>query len=213
MRAASLSNAARAILIGLACGLAACSDAAAPLATAPDEPHKLLANSTETLATGLNLSNGSSVTWNVSIPSSGIIRLSFDGRINWGSTAGNSTILEIKVNGVPVIGNCLYNKSTSYTYVNRGGTENYYDNRGSYWGQSTAYWGLFWSPNFVNNNSSGDYYYVSGGNAYTYDIIITGYVTHGAVNTIQLVNQGGWVQSATGTSPTIALQNVVAIAS
>lgn len=204
---AVLPKVGRAILLGLATSLAACSDAGSPLiAPLPDQPHLLLANSTETLASGLNLTNGSSVTWNVSMPSSGTIRLSFDGRINYGSTAGNSTILEVLVNGVPVTAAHLYNKDSLYTYPNRGGTENYYALRGS--GQAAKYWGLFWSPDFTSNNTSSNYYYVQGANAYNFVMTITGLVSYGQVNTIQLVNRGGWVQSATGHSPTIALQNV-----
>lgn len=208
MRAA-LPKAARAILLGLAAGLAACSDASGPLvAPGPDQPRLLLANSTETLASGLNLTNGSSVTWNVAMPSSGTIRLSFDGRIDYSGTAGNSTLFEILVNGTPVTATNLFNKSSVYTYVNRGGSENYYDLRGGAWGQAASYWGLFWSPDFVSNNTSSNYYYVQGGNAYAFVMTITGLVNHGQVNTIQMINRGGWVQSATGHSPTIALRDV-----
>lgn len=200
----------RAILLGLAAVLTACSDAGTPLVPVPDGPPRLLVyGGTETLATGLNLNNGSSVSWNVSMPSSGTIRLSFDARINYGSTAGNSTILELKVNGTPVTASLLHNKGTSYTYPNRGNqTESYYANRGSGWGQSTSYWGLFWSPNFSANNTSSNSYYVSGGKAYNYVLTISGLVNYGQVNTIEMVNQGAWVQSATGNSPTIVLQNV-----
>jgi hypothetical protein len=208
MRAA-LAKVGRAILLGLAAGLTACSDASGPLvAPVPDQPHLLLANSTETLATGLNLTNGSSVTWNVSMPSSGTIRLSFDGRIDYPSTAGNSTILEVLVNGTPVTAAHLFNKDTLYTYVNRGGTENYYALRGAGWGQAAKYWGLFWSPDFVSNNTSSDYYYVQGAKAYAFVMNVSGLINYGQVNTIQLINRGGWVQSATGNSPTIALRDV-----
>ena len=37
---------------------------------------------------------------------------------------------------------------------------------------------------------------------------ISGLVNYGQVNTIEMVNRGAWVQSATGISPTIVLQNV-----
>lgn len=198
---------ARVVLLGLAAGLTACSDTSAPtLAPVPEQPRLLLANSTETLASGLNLSNGSSVTWNVSMPSTGTITLSFDGRIDYPSTAGNSTILEIKVNGVAVNAAKLSNKDSLYTYPNRGGTENYYALRG--YGQAAKYWGLFWSPDFTSNNTSSNYYYVQGANAYTFVLNISSLVNRGQVNTIQVTNQGGWVQSATGHSPTIALRNV-----
>lgn len=205
MRAA-IPKVVRAVLFGLAAGLAACDEVSAPLAPAPDEPRLLAANSTETLATGLNLTNGSSVTWNVSMPSSGTIRLSFDGRINYSTTAGNSTIFEIKVNGVKVTDAHLYNKGTTYTYPNRGGTEPYYEKRSSL--QADKYWGLFWSPDYVRNNTSTDFYYVQGANAYNFVLTISGLVNYGQVNTIEMVNQGAWVQSATGTSPTIALRDV-----
>lgn len=207
---AAIPKVARAIVVALAAGLTACSDASSPVAPrAPLPPRALLAGSTETLATGLNLSNGSSASWNVSMPSSGTIRLSFDARIDYGSNIGNSTIFEIKVNGTPVTASLLYNKGSTYTYPNRSNqTESYYANRGSGWGQSTSYWGLFWSPNFSANNTSSNSYYVQGGNAYTYVLTISGLVNYGQVNTIQMVNQGAWVQSATGISPTIVLQNV-----
>ena len=58
------------------------------------------------------------------------------------------------------------------------------------------------------NHSSSNTYYVQGGNAYTYVLTISGLVNYGQVNTIEVVNRGAWVQSATGTSPTIVLQNV-----
>jgi|GEM_PF-5938329 len=207
---AAIPKVARAIVLALAAGLAACSDASSPVAPlAPAPPRLLAAGSTETLATGLNLNNGSSVTWNVSMPASGTIRLSFDARINNASTSGNSTLFEIKVNGTPVTASLLYNKGSTYTYPNRGNlTESYYANRGASWGQSTNYWGLFWSPNFSDNNTSSNRYYVQGGNAYTYVLTISGLVNYGQVNTIQMVNQGAWVQSATGLSPTVVLQNV-----
>jgi hypothetical protein len=205
---AAIPKVGRAILLGLAAVLAACSDVSTPLVPTPDVPQLLVGGGTETLASGLNLTNGSSVSWNVSMPSSGTIRLSFDGRINYGSTAGNSTILELKVNGTPVTASLIYNKGSTYTYPNRSRTENYYDNRGSAWGQSTPYWGLFWSPDFSANNTSSNSYYVQGGNAYTYVLTITGLVNLGQVNTIEMVNRGAWVQSATGNSPTIVLQNV-----
>jgi hypothetical protein len=199
----------RAILLGLAAVLTACGDADTPLVPIPEGPPRLLVyGGTETLASGLNLNNGSSVTWNVSMPSSGTIRLSFDARINFASTAGNSNVLELKVNGTPVTASLLYNKGTSYTYPNRGGTESYYTNRLSAWGQTDNYWGLFWSPNFSANNSSSNYYYVQGGNAYTYVLTISGLVNYGQVNTIEMVNRGGWVQASSGQSPTIVLQNV-----
>lgn len=206
---AAVPKVGRAIMLGLAAALTACSDAGTPLVPVPDTaPSLLVYGGTETLASGLNLTNGSSVTWNVSMPSSGIIRLSFDGRINYPSTAGNSTILELKVNGTPVTASLIHNKGSTYTYPNRGQTENYYDNRGSAWGQSAPYWGLFWSPNFSANHSSSNNYYVSGGNAYTYVLTISGLVNYGQVNTIEMVNRGAWVQTATGNSPTIVLQNV-----
>ena len=206
MRAA-LRSATRAVVVVLAAGVTACSEGN-PGLTSPDEPRLLQAGSSETLATGLNLTNGSSVTWNVQMPSSGQILLSFDGRINYGSTAGNSTILEIEVNGYDV-GSGLVNKGSTYTYPNRGGTESYYANRGSAWGQATSYWGLFWSPDFVQNNLSSNYYYVSGGQAYTYVLNVSGLIYYGQVNTITLRNQGQWVLNATGNSPTIVLRDVV----
>jgi hypothetical protein len=207
---AAIPKAARAILVVLAAGLTACSDTGNPVAArAPHPPRLLAAGSTETLATGLNLTNGSSVSWNVAMPSYGTIRLSFDARINYASTAGNSTIFDIKVNGVKVTSAQLYNKSATYTYPNRSNqSEGYYANRGASWGQADNYWGLFWSPNFSANNTSSNTYYVQGGNAYTYVLTISGLVNYGQVNTVEMVNQGAWVQAATGTSPTIVLQNV-----
>lgn len=206
---AAIPRVGRAILLGLAAGLTACADASTPLVPVPDVPASLLVyGGTETLASGLNLNNGSSATWNVSMPSSGTIRLSFDGRINYGSTAGNSTIFDIKVNGVKVTSAHLFNKGVTYTYPNRGQTERYYANRGSSWGQADSLWGLFWSPNFSANNTSSNTYYVQGGQAYNYVFTISGLVNYGQVNTIEVVNRGAWVQTATGISPTIVLQNV-----
>ena len=108
---------ARVIVLALAAGLAACSDASTPVAPlAPHQPRHLVSGGTETLATGLNLTNGSSATWNVSMPSSGTIRLSFDARIDYPSTAGNSTIFDVKVNGVKVTSAQLYNKGANYIF-------------------------------------------------------------------------------------------------
>ncbi|HET7231257.1 MAG TPA: hypothetical protein VFJ16_14710 [Longimicrobium sp.] len=206
---AAIPKVARVIVLALAASIAACSDAGTPVGVrTPERARMLAAGSTETLASGLNLTNGSSVSWNVSMPSYGTIRLSFDARINYGSTAGNSTIFDIKVNGVKVTSAQLYNKGATYTYPNRSQTESYYANRGSSWGQADSLWGLFWSPNFSANNTSSNTYYVQGGNAYTYVLTITGLVNLGQVNTIEMVNQGAWVQTATGNSPTIVLQNV-----
>lgn len=205
---ASVPKATRAILWGLVASLAACSDGSAPLVPVPDQPHLVLENSTETLANGVSFSSGAAVSWDVSVPSSGWIYLIFDGRIDYPSTAGNSTILEILVNGVSVKAGNLFKKDTLYTYPNRGGTENYYDLRGGAWGQADKYWGLFWSPDFVSNNTSTDYYYVQGANAYNFVMNISRLVKYGQVNTITVVNRGGWVVNATGLSPTIALRDV-----
>jgi hypothetical protein len=190
-----------------ALGMAACSDQSPTAVRTPQSIRKVTLGGTETLSSGLNLSVGSYGSWNVSMPTgASIITLSFDGKVYYSSTIGNSTILEITVNGYTVTGGLQ--KGSTYSYPNRGGTEYYYDNRGSYWGQSTNLWGLFWSPNWSDNNTSSNYYYVSGGNAYNYVFDVTGLVSQGQVNTIQIKNQGGWVYTATGLSPQVNLQNV-----
>jgi len=212
MRAALRTPTRLLVAAAAAFGLAACSDQSPTAVRTPGEIHKVALGGTETLSSGLNLSVGSYASWNVSMPSgASTIALSFDGRIDAGSTAGNSTILEITVNGYTVTGNLR--KGSTYSYPNRGGTEYYYDNRGSSYGQSTSLWGLFWSPNWSDNNTSSNYYYVSGANAYSYVFDVTGLVSQGQVNTVQLKNQGGWVYTATGTSPVIVLQNVAVTAS
>jgi len=209
---ATLNTVSRFIAAAAVLALAACSDQSPTDARSPGTVHKVVLGGSETLAGSLNLSVGSSGSWNVSMPTgASTIRLSFDARIASGSTTGNSNVLEITVNGYTVTGNL--SKGSTYSYPNRGGTESYYDWRGYSWGQPSNLWGLFWSPDFVQNNSSSDYYYVSGSNAYSYNFDVTGLVSQGYTNTIVLKNQGGWVYTATGTSPTIVLQNVVVTAS
>jgi hypothetical protein len=137
----------------------------------------------------------------------GTVTLRFDARIDMGSTAGNSTLLEVTVNGVPVTAAALANKAPEYTYINRGGTEPYYQNRGSAFGQADAYWGLFWSPDFTRNNDPADFYAVSGGNAYTYVLDITALVNRGQANTVTLRNHGEWLVNL-GLQPVIYLRDV-----
>lgn len=207
MRAVLRSPTRLLVAAAAALGMAACSDQSPTAVRTPGSIHRVVLGGSETLSSGLNLSVGSYGSWNVSMPTGArIIRLSFDGKLYSGSTAGNSTVLEITVNGYTVTGGLQ--KGSTYSYPNRGGTENYYDNRGSAYGQSTSLWGLFWSPNWSDNNTSSNYYYVSGANAYNYVFDVTGLVSQGQVNTIQITNQGGWVYTATGTSPVINLQNV-----
>lgn len=202
----ALLNPAPLALVALVC-LAACTEATGP------RVHRLRPNSSETLAAGVTLAIDSSVSWNVSMPSSGTIRLSFDGRIDFPATAGNGTILQIRVNGMPVDASALYNKSSTYTYSVRGGMESYYENRGSPWGQSAPHWGLFWSPDFVSNHTPGNFYHVQQTDAYTFVLTLDDVVNPGRVNTIELANRGGWVQTATGSSPSIVLRDVVVTAS
>jgi hypothetical protein len=68
-------------------------------------------------------------------------------------------------------------------------------------------------PDFVADNTSSDYDYVKGANAYTFVLTISGLVNYAQVNTIQMVNQGGWVQAATGDSPTTVPRDVIVTAS
>jgi hypothetical protein len=188
-------------ILAAAIVLGACSDPGPTAVRAPAQVHRVALGGSETLAGSLNLSVGSYGNWNVSIPSGATsVHLVFDGRIDWSYTAGNSTILHVAVNGYTVTG--TLQKGSTYTYPNRGGTESYFDNRGSYWGQGQPFWGLFWSPDFYSNNNSSDYYYVQGANAYTYDLDVSSLIRTGQVNTVN------WVYIATGISPTIALQNV-----
>jgi hypothetical protein len=151
---------------------------------------------------------GAESSWRVDVPASGHARLSFDARIDFSSTAGNSTILEVTVNGTPVTSAQLVNKSSTYTYVNRGGTEPYYQNRGSSFGQAAPYWALFWSPDFSQNNDSSDFYYVAGGQPYTYVLDLSGLVTPGQPATVTLRNHAEWLRDLTGLSPTIVLRDV-----
>jgi hypothetical protein len=209
----TLANITRALVAGLTlAAAAACSDAGSSPVTADGAGPRLLtaggyqllsSSTTLTPSAGLN-----AVSYTVTMPSTGPIYLSFYGRINWPSTAGNSNVLEVLVNGVAVTSS---HKSwpTSYSYANQGGyTEPYYDNRGSGWGQPTSLWGLFWSPDLNANNNSSNTYYVSHGNAYSYDFDITSLVNLGGSNTITLTNRGGWVTSATGNTPSAVLQNI-----
>lgn len=208
----TLANLTRTLVAGLALtAAAACSDGGGSL-VGPDgaKPRLLSAGGYQLLSSGTTLTPSSGLTgvsYTVAMPSSGPIYLSFAGRLNWSSTAGNSNVLEILVNGVPVTAN-MKTWPTSYYYSNQGWSEPYYDNRGSSWGQSTSLWGLFWSPDFSSNNNWSNSYYVSHGAAYSYDFDITSLINLGQSNTITINNQGGWVVTATGNTPSAVLQNI-----
>jgi uncharacterized protein YjdB len=167
-----------------------------------------VAPSTPTAPPSDTIPVGAASTRQVNVPASGHTTLSFDARIDWPSTAGNSTILEITVNGTPVTSAALVNKPASYTYVNRGGTEPYYQNRGSSFGQAAPYWGLFWSPNYSQNNDSSDFYYVAGGQPYTFVLNLDGLVTPGQANNITFRNHAEWLRDLTGLTPVIVLHGV-----
>lgn len=205
-----MGSAIRRVLVGavMAATLSACAESAVQVEL-PEEASRitLTPGSSAVLASSLTQSIGSSATWNVTTPSSGgTILLSFTARVQFSSPAGNASILEILVNGQRVTGT-LVNKGASYTYQS-GGTEDYYATRGL--GQAHPYWGLFYSPDFVQNDLPGGTYSVVGGNAYRYVIDITPYVTAGTSNSITLTNQGGWISTLTGlTTLDIVFANVV----
>ncbi|HET6233240.1 MAG TPA: hypothetical protein VFE05_24400 [Longimicrobiaceae bacterium] len=182
-------------------GIAGCSDSPAdPIAPKQGPAHRLTSGGYELLSSNTNLSVSSGVTYSVQIPSSGPVYLSFDGRINYPyGTAGNGSVLNVKVNGVAIAANTL-TKGTSYYYPNSNRTENWYDNRGA----GYSLWGLFWSPDFTSNNNSSDNYYVSGGGAYSYTFDISNYVNLGQTNSVALTNEGGW----TGVSPQVVLNSI-----
>ena len=198
----------------LAAGLAACSgmDITSSDTLTPSAPRRLatggseLLTSSQTLtptgATGVN-----AVTYSVTMPASGPIYLTFNGRINWASTAGNSNVLKIEVNGITV--DSTYKSSPrSYTYAGSW-SEPYFDNRGGSYGQPEYLWGLFWSPDFTANTSSGNSYYVSSpSNPYYYELNITGLIRYSQANNIVIRNLGGWVTSLTGNQPNAVLQNI-----
>jgi hypothetical protein len=208
----TLGNITRTLVAGLALAMtAACSDSStSPVSPEGAKPRLLSAGGYQLLSSGTTLTPTSGLTgvsYTVSMPASGPIYLSFTGRINWSSTAGNSNVLEILVNGNPVQ---LAHKTwpQSYWYSNQGFGEDYYDDRGLGWGQPGYLWGLFWSPNFSANNTSSNSYYVSHANAYSYDFDITNLINLGQSNTIALNNRGGWVVTATGNTPSVVLQNI-----
>jgi hypothetical protein len=144
---------------------------------------------------------GASGSWTITPSASERVTVSFDARIDYPSTAGNSTVLEITVNGTPVTSSALINKAASFTYVNRGGTEAYSGSRGS----PVPLWGVFWSPDFAQNNSSSDFYYVEGERAYEYVLDVTSLVRAGEVNTITFRNRAEFLQSI---APVIYLRGV-----
>jgi hypothetical protein len=206
----TLATAARTFAAALAIGLAACSDDTTAPLSPEGGPRRLTAGGSALLASSVSLTPGTglnSVTYTVTMPSSGPIRLSFDGRIDWPYTAGNSTVLEVLVNGIPVTTN-YKSYPPSYYYANQGRTEAYYANRGSAWGQPGSLWGLFWSPDFSQNNNPSDWYYVNHGSAYLYNFTISALVNYGQTNNITLRNLGNWVTVATGNTPNVILQSV-----
>ncbi|WP_420125541.1 hypothetical protein [Longimicrobium sp.] len=209
----TLARISRTVAAGLALAIAAaCSDAGGGNPASPDgaQPRLLTAGGYQLLSSSTTLhptSGLTAVSYTIGMPSSGPIRLSFSGRINWSSTAGNSNVLEILVNGNPVT---LSNKfiPQTYWYSNQSFGEDYYDDRGAAWGQPGYLWGLFWSPDFTANDIPSDPYAVWHGDAYSYDLDITNLVNLGASNTITLTNRGGWVISATGNTPNVVLQTL-----
>jgi hypothetical protein len=210
----TLARITRTVAAGLALAIAAaCSDAGGGNPASPDgaRPRLLTAGGYQLLASGpttLTPSSGlTAISYTIGMPASGPIRLSFTGRIDWTSTAGNSNVLEILVNGNPVtLGNKFIPQT--YLYANLGFSEDYYDDRGAGWGQPGYLWGLFWSPDYTANNIPSDSYFVWHGDAYSYDFDITNLVNLGASNTITLTNRGGWVVTATGNTPNVVLQTI-----
>ena len=196
----------------LAAGLAACSDVTSSDTLSPSVPRRLAAGGIEPLTSSQTLTPAGStgvnaVTYSVTMPASGPIYLTFNGRINYASTAGNSNVLKIVVNGITVTG--TYKSSpTSYTYSGSW-SEPYYDNRGGSYGQPEYLWGLFWSPNFSANTVSGGSYYVSNTSTpYYYEFNITGLIRYSQANNITISNLGGWVTSLTGIQPNAVLENI-----
>lgn len=203
-------SAARSLLAVLLVAVAACSDAGrTPVSPAETRPHLLAANSSEQLTFGdTHLHVPNQVAYTVQMPASGQIYLLFGARIAYGSTAGNSPVLEVLVNGVPATASLL-TKGLTYTYPNRGGTENHYRAIPGY----PSLWGVFWSPDFTQNNVSTDYYFVQGGNAYGYAFNISSLVSYGQANTITLRNSGGYLADLGAPSPIIVIRNIVLSAS
>jgi len=201
----------RAFAAVLAVGLAACSDITTsdPLAPEQSRPRLLTAGGSQLLTSSQTLTPGvgvNAVTYSVTMPASGPIYLTFNGRIDWPNTAGNSNVLKIEVNGVTV-DSTRKTAPTSYTYSGGWG-ERYYDWRGQSYGQPERLWGLFWSPDFVQNTSSSNSYYVTSANPYYYEFDITGLVRYSQANNITIRNLGGWVTSLTGNTPNAVLQTV-----
>jgi hypothetical protein len=196
----------------LAAGLAACSDVTTSDPLSPSTPRRLVTGGSELLTSSQTLTpTGSTgvnaVTYSVTMPASGPIYLTFNGRINYGSTAGNSNVLKIVVNDITVTGT-LKSSPSSYTYAGSW-SEPYWDNRGGSYGQPEYLWGLFWSPDFSSNTNSGNSYYVSSpSNPYYYEFNITGLVRYSQANNITIRNLGGWVTTLTGSQPNAVLQNI-----
>lgn len=196
---AKLSHLVVGLLVPVA--LAACSDGDDPLL--PASGSRLLAASVT-----LPAAPGDSVaTYDVTVPRSGRVFLRLEGRIVGSTTAGNSNVLEILVNGAPVTP-AHKTGFTTYDYDNQMRSEPYYDTRGAQWGQPGPLWGLFWSPDFDANNDPTNRYHVSRGDAYAYEFDITGLLNRNGSNEISVANRGGWVVTAIGTAPTVILRNV-----
>lgn len=202
----------RTVAAALAVSLAACSDITTsdPLSPEASKPRLLTAGGSYLLTSSQTITPGvgvNAVTYNVTMPASGPIYLTFNGRINWPNTAGNSNVLKIEVNGVTVQGT-LKSAPQAYTY---GGSwsEDYYAWRGQSYGQPEPLFGLFWSPDFsANRNSSNSYYVSSPSNPYFYEFNITGLIRYSQANNITLRNLGGWVTSLTGNTPNAVLENL-----
>ncbi|HSU14966.1 hypothetical protein [Longimicrobium sp.] len=196
----------------LAAGLGACSDVtSSDVGRGPSAPRRLATGGSELLTSSQTLtpvgSTGvNAVTYSVTMPASGPIYLTFNGRIDWPNTAGNSNVLKIVVNDIVVSGTY---KSSPASYSYSWGSEPYWAFRGASYGQPEYLWGLFWSPNFSQNTVSSDGYYVtSPSNPYYYEFNITGLVRYSQANNITIRNLGGWVKTLTGNQPNAVLQNI-----
>jgi hypothetical protein len=156
------------------------------------------------LAAQASLPYGTAITWGYQTPSRGRVLLSFEGRIDWPDLGGAAPVLEVHVNETPIQIDALVNKPGTYTYADQR-TETYFRQQP---GQDQAYWVLFYSPDFVQNDQPGSSYSVLEGRAYRFVLDVTDRVRRGEDNSVTFFNRGEWVNQVIGEQVTIMLRDV-----
>ena len=116
--------------------------------------------------------------------------LTVEARLDWYRTATAAPIMGWLVGDTALAGECLINKSPTYTFMD-GRSSSYYHPPDE--SNPQPAWVLFYSPDFSAHNNANNLSVpslVSGGNAYLYVFDITELVVPGQENELTLLNLG-----------------------